>query len=131
MAIKRGRPRCGVAWDAHKVQRRRKEQLERALALATSILWKKARVEKLALLATIAEPGAGCSRDIKTNTPEDRQEAGNEEEFPPYIVVEDPFMEDLSIVEKNRATEATHQEEHTPIPTQEDYTPGCIVEEIP
>jgi hypothetical protein len=90
--------------------------LERALALVTSILRKKSRAEKLALLATIDERGAGCSRDVKTNTPEDRQEAGTEEEFPPCIVVEDPFMEDLSIVENTHATEVTHQEEHTPIP---------------
>jgi hypothetical protein len=131
MARKRGRPRRGAAWDAHKAQRRRKEQLERALALATSILRKKARAEKLALLATIAEPGAGCSRDVKANTPGDRQEAGTEEEFPPCIVVEDPFMEDLSIAEKTRATEATHREERRPILAQEDDTPGCIVEEIP
>jgi hypothetical protein len=130
MARKRGRPRRGAAWDAQR-QRRRREQLERALALATSILRKKARAEKRALLATIAEPGAGCSRDVKTNTPEDRQDAGTEEEFPPCVVVEDPFMEDLTIVEKTRATEATHQEKRTPIPAQDDYIPGCIVEEIP
>jgi hypothetical protein len=59
------------------------------------------------------------------------QEAGTEEEFPPCIVVEDPFMEDLLIVENTRATEANHQEERRPILAQEDYTPGCIVEEIP
>lgn len=123
MARKRGRPRRGVSWDAHKAQRRQKEQLERALALTTSILRKKARAEKLALLATIAKPGVGCSRDVKINTPEDRQEAGTEEEFPPCIVVEDLFMEDLSMVEKTRATEATHREERTPILAQEDYTP--------
>lgn len=105
--------------------------MERALALATSILRKKARAEKLALLANIAEPGAGYSRDVKTNTPEDRQDAGNEEEFPPCVVVEEPFMEDLTIVEKTCATEATHQEKRTPIPAQDNYIPGCIVEEIP
>jgi hypothetical protein len=46
-------------------------------------------------------------------------------------VVEDPFMEDLSITEKTRATAATHREERRPTPTQVDDTPGCIVEEIP
>jgi hypothetical protein len=69
MARKRGRPHCGVAWEAHKPQRRWKEQLERALALATSILRKKSRAENLARLATIADPRAGCSQDIKDNTP--------------------------------------------------------------
>jgi hypothetical protein len=129
MARKRGRPRRGAAWEAHKAQRRRKEQLERALALATSILRKKARAEKLARLATIAEPGVGCSRDVKENASGALQEAGIEEEFPPCIVVEDPFMEDLSIIEKTRA--ATHREECRPTPTLVDDTPGCIVEEIP
>jgi hypothetical protein len=64
MARKRGRPRRGAAWEAQKEQRRRKEQLERALALATSILRQRARAERMARLATIAEPGVGCSRDI-------------------------------------------------------------------
>jgi hypothetical protein len=131
MARKRGRPRRGAAWNAHKAQRRRKEQLERALALATSILRKKARAEKLALLATIAESGAGCSRDATTITPGDRQEAGTEDEFPTCFVVEDPFMEDLSIAEKPRAIEATHREERRPNLALEDDIPGCIVEEIP
>jgi hypothetical protein len=120
MARKRGRPRRGAAWDARKAQRRRREQLERALALATSIIRKKARAEKRALLATIAEPRAGCSRD--------EQDAGTEEEFPPCIVMEDPTMEDLTLVER---TEATLQEKCNPIPAQDDYIPGCIVEEIP
>jgi hypothetical protein len=120
MARKRGRPRRGAAWDARKAQRRRREQLERALALATSIIRKKAKEEKRALLATIAEPRAGCSRD--------EQDAGLEEVFPPCVVVEDPTMEDLTLVER---TEATLQEKCTPTPVQDDYIPGCIVEEIP
>jgi hypothetical protein len=40
-------------------------------------------------------------------------------------------MEDLMLVEKTCATEATHQEKRTPIPTQDDYIPDCIMEEIP
>jgi hypothetical protein len=131
MARKRGRPRRGAAWNAHKEQRRRKEQLERALALATSILRKKARAEKLALLATIAESGAGCSQDATAITPGDREEAATEDEFPTCIVVEDSFMEDLSIAEKPRAIEATHREECRPNLAQEDDIPDCIVEEIP
>jgi len=46
-------------------------------------------------------------------------------------VVEDPFMEDLTIAEKTCATEVTQQEKHTPILAQDDYILGCIVEEIP
>ena len=79
MARKRGNPFRGAAWNAHKAQWRRKEQLERALALVTSILQKKDRAKKLVLLATIAELGAGCSRGVKENTPGDWQEAGTEE----------------------------------------------------
>jgi hypothetical protein len=48
MVRRRGKPRRGSAWDAHKAQRRREEELERALALASSILRKKARVERRA-----------------------------------------------------------------------------------
>jgi hypothetical protein len=129
MARKRGRPRRGAAWEAHKAQRRRKEQLERALALATSILRKKTRAERRARLAIIAEPGVGCSRNVKGNAPEALQKDGPEEEFPPCIVVEDPSMEDLSIFVQTRV--ATHLEACKPTPTLLDDTPGCIVEEIP
>jgi hypothetical protein len=120
MARKRGRPRRGAAWDARKAQRHRREQMERALAMATSIIRKKAREEKRALLTTIAEPRASCSRD--------KQDAGLEEVFPPCVVMEDPTMEDLTLVER---TEATLQEKCTPTPVQDDCIPGCIVEEIP
>ena len=61
MTRKRGTPRRGSAWNAHKAQRQRKEHLERALVMATSLLRKKARAEKQALLSTIAEKGAGHS----------------------------------------------------------------------
>jgi hypothetical protein len=47
MARKRGTPRCGAAWEAQKAQRRRKDQLEWALALATSILRQRARAERM------------------------------------------------------------------------------------
>jgi hypothetical protein len=131
MVRKRGRPRRGSAWNAHKAQRRRKEQLERALALATSILRKKARAEKLALLATIAESGAGCSREATTIKPGDRQEAETEAAFPTCFVEEDPFMEDLSIEEEPRAIETTNREGTRLNLAREDDFPGCIVEEIP
>jgi hypothetical protein len=131
MARKRGRPRRGSAWDAHKAQRRRKEQLERALALATSILRKKARAERMALLATIAEPGAGCSREDTTIKPGDKQEAETEAVFPTCVVEEDPFMGDLLIDEKPRAMETTSREGTKLNLAREDDFPGCIVEEIP
>jgi hypothetical protein len=120
MVRKRGRPRRGAAWDARKAQRRRREQLERASALAIYIIRKKAKEEKRALLATIVEPRPGCSRD--------KQNDGLEGIFPPCIVEEDPTLEDLTLVVRN---EATPQEKCTSTPVQDDYIPGCLVEEIP
>jgi hypothetical protein len=134
MARKRGTPRRGAAWEAQKAQRRRKDQLEKALALATSILRQRARAERMARLATIAEPGVGSSRDVKGKAPGALQNSGSEEEFPPCIIVEDPSLKDLSmddpsICEKTRV--ATHPEACKLTTTLLDDTPGCIVEEIP
>jgi hypothetical protein len=131
MARKQGRPRRGSAWYAHKAQRQQKEKLERALSMATSILRKKARAEKLALLATIVEMGAGCSSEATTIKPGDRQEAGAEDAFPTCYVEEYPFMEDLSTAQEPRAIEATHRDGSRPNFAQEDDIPGCIVEKIP
>jgi hypothetical protein len=131
MARKRGRPRRGSAWDAHRAQRRRKEQLERALALASSILRKKARAERRALLDTIAEPGVGCSREDMTFKPSDKKEAETEDMFPTCVVEEDLSIGDLPSVEKPRAMETTSREGTKCISAREDDFPGCIVEEIP
>jgi hypothetical protein len=131
MARKRGRSRHGSAWYTHKAQRQRKEKLERALAMATSILRKKARAKKLALLAIIAETGADCSSEATTIKPGDRQEDGAEDMFPTCYVEEDPFMEDLSTTQEPRAMGATHWDESGPKFTLADDIRGCIVEEIP
>jgi hypothetical protein len=129
MARKRGRPRRGSAWEAHRAQRRRKEELERALAMATSILRKKNREERRARLAIIAEPGVGSSQQGKDLELEALQKGGPEEEFPPCIVVEDPSMADIPFPAQSQMV--PHQETCKPSPTLNDYTPGCIVEEIP
>jgi hypothetical protein len=131
MARKRGRPRRGSAWYTHKAQRQRKEKLERALAMVTSILQKKARAEKLAQLAIIVETGAGCSSEAMAIKPGDRQEDGAEDAFPTCYVEEDPFMEDLSTTQEPRAMEATHRDESSPKFALVDDILGCIVEEIP
>jgi hypothetical protein len=144
MARKRGLPRRGSAWEAHKAQKRRKEELERALAMATSILRKKNRAERRARLAIIAEHGAGSSQHGKKQDSDVLQEKGFEEEpppctiaeelppcivaeefppcivteeFPPCIVDEGPSMESVT--------------PPMPMPSLLDYSPGCIVEEIP
>jgi hypothetical protein len=131
MVRKRGRPHRGSVWYAHKAQRQWKEKLEHALAIVTSTLQKKAWAEKLALLATIAETGAGGSREAMAIKPGDRQDVGAEDEFPTCYVEEDPFMEDLSTAQEPRATEVTHRDESRPNLAQEDDILGCIVEETP
>jgi hypothetical protein len=131
MTRKRGRPRRGSAWYTHKAQRQRKEKLERALAMATSILRKKARAEKLALHAIIAETGAGCSSETTTIKPGDRQEDGVADAFPTCYVEEIPFMEDLTTTPEPQAMEATHRDGSGPKIALADDIPGCIVEEIP
>jgi hypothetical protein len=61
MPRKRGVPRRGSNWYARKEQRQRKEQLERALVIATSMLRQRARAEEKALRSTIAEKQIECS----------------------------------------------------------------------
>jgi hypothetical protein len=128
MARKRGRPRRGSAWNAHKAQRRRKEQLERALALATSMLRKKARAEKLALLATIAESGAGCSREATTI----KEGGGWNRGCVSHLyrggrpVYGGPV--DCRGAPRHRGD---HREESKPNLVLDEEFPGCIVEEIP
>jgi hypothetical protein len=94
--------------------------------MATSMLRKKARAEKLALLATIAETGAGCNKADKA-----RKEDGTEDMYPACIVEEDPNLEDLSTVEVPHATVMTCREESKPNLGMDEEFPGCIVEEVP
>ena len=65
----------------------------------------------------------------KEKAPGARHEVGIEEEFPPCIVEEIPFTEDLTTMEFTRV--ATKREDCKPTPALVDYIPGCIVEEIP
>jgi hypothetical protein len=123
MVRRRGKPRRGSAWEAHKAQRRREEELERALALASSILRKKARVERRAMLNTIAEQDAGCSRIEKETEQADL--------FPGCVVEEDPSIGDLLCDEKPKALETFSKRDDKSTPTMEDDPPGCVVEEIP
>jgi hypothetical protein len=125
MTRKRGRPRRGSARYTHKAQRQRKENLERALSMATSILQKKPRAEQLAMHAIIAETGAGCSSETTTIKPGDSQE----DVFPTYYVEEISFMEDLATTPEPQAVEAKHQDGSGP--KIADDIPRCIVEEIP
>jgi hypothetical protein len=133
MARKQGTPRRGAAWAAQKEQRRCKDQLERALALATSILRQRARAERIERLATIVALNVGCSSDSRGMALGVLQNSGSKEEFPPCIIEEDPSlalsMGDPSFCEKTHAE--THPEACKFNLTLLDDTPGCIVEEVP
>jgi hypothetical protein len=133
MARKRGTPRRGAAWAAQKEQRRRKDQLERALALATSILRQRAREEQIKRLTTIAEPSVGCSSESRGIAPGVLQNSGSTEEFPPCIIEEDPSMAPTMDFPNlgEEPQEETHPEVCKLNSTLLDDIPGCLVEEIP
>ena len=126
MTRKRGTPRRGSAWNAHKAQRRRKEHLERALAMATSLLRKKARAEEKALVSTITEKEAG--RSIVDTV---KMEDDTEDLYPTCIVEEDPNLEDLTTMEAPCDTVRSGRGESKPNSGLDIDFPGCIVEEVP
>jgi hypothetical protein len=126
MTRKRGTPRRGSAWNAHKAQRRRKEHFERALVMATSLLRKKARAEEKALLSTIAEKEAGRSSADTVKMEDDTEEL-----YPACIVEEDPNLEDLTTMEAPCDTVRSGREESKPNSGLDADFPGCIVEEVP
>jgi hypothetical protein len=122
MVRRRGTPRRGAAWEANKAQRRREEELERALALASSILRKKARVEGRAALTSIVERDTGSSKEKKVTEPVDW--------FSGCVVEEDPSIGDLTGMEKSSNRETLTRQNNNSAPTMVDI-PGCVVEEIP
>jgi hypothetical protein len=126
MTRKRGTPRRGSAWNAHKAQRRRKEHFERALIMATSLLRKKARAKEKALLTTIAEKEAGRSSADIVKLEDDTKDL-----YPACIVEEDPTLEDLRTMEAPCDTVRSGIEENKPNSGLEADFPGCIVEEVP
>jgi hypothetical protein len=130
MTRKRDRPRRGSAWYTHKARRQRKENMERALSLVTSILRKKARADQLALHTIIAETGAGCSSETTTIQSEIRPVEGVADAFPTCYVEEVPFM-DLETTLEPQAMEMFHQDGSGPKFALADDILGCIVEEIP
>jgi hypothetical protein len=122
MVRRRGTPRRGAAWEANKAQRRREEELERALALASSILRKKARVEGRAALNSIVERDTGGSREKKATEPVDW--------FSGCVVEEDPSIGDLICMEKSSNRETLTRQNINSAQTMVDDLPGCVVEEI-
>jgi hypothetical protein len=94
MTRKRGKPRRGLAWYTHKAQRQRRQNLEHALSMATSILQQRARADRLALHATIAEPVTERSMHTLAIQPVAQAgsclKGGSEEEFPICYVEETP-----------------------------------------
>jgi hypothetical protein len=121
MPRKRGVPRRGSNWYARKEQRQRREQLERALVIATSMLRQKARAEEKALLSTIAEKETGCSNLGSVNL-EEQLNSG-------CIVEEDLTLEDLStMAAPSDRVEAGSGDGHHTFRMDADL-PGCIIEE--
>jgi hypothetical protein len=131
MTRKRGRPRRGSAWYTHKEQRQRREKLERALSMATSILRKRARADQLALHAIIAETGTERSSQTMAIEPGSRLEGGAADEFPTCYVEETSFVEEFVTTPEPQAMAPDSQVGSGPKDeTTEDF-PVCIVEEIP
>jgi len=126
MVRERARPRRGSAWDAHRAQRRRKKQLERALSLASSILRQKAREERRKLLDIIVERKVEGSREGSFSNLGNVRDAEPEFALSTCIVEEDPTIGDLPCMEAPQAMESPVR-----ALTCFDYVPGCIVEEVP
>jgi len=131
MVRERGRPRRGSAWVAHREQRRRKQELERALSLASSILRRRARAEKRMMLDSMAEQKTGCSWDRMKPGVSNEKEAEPEVELPICIIEEElPCIEmlrdDLPGIVRPQAMEVPVRASHSV-----DDTPGCPIEEIP
>jgi hypothetical protein len=126
MTRKRGTPRCGSAWYARKEQRQRREQLERALVMASSMLRKKAREEEKVLLSAIAE------KEIDRGSMDTVMlEGSNEQLYPACIVEEDPTLEGLPTLEAPCDTGRSGSGECNFNMGLDVDPPGCIVEEVP
>jgi hypothetical protein len=123
MVRRRGTPRRGAAWEANKAQRRREEELERALALASSILRKKARVEGRATLKSIVERETGSSKEQNVTEPVGWCSG--------CVVEEEPPAGDSTGMEKSNNGEMLTIQNNDSAPTMMDDIPGCLVEEIP
>jgi len=126
MVRERARSRRGSAWDAHRAQRRRKQHLEHALSMASSILRRRAREERRRLLDSIVERKAGCSRDGFISNLSTARDVEHETEWPSCIVEEDPSIGDLPCMEVPCAMNCPVR-----TVTRDDEVPGCLIEEIP
>jgi hypothetical protein len=126
MVRERARSRRGSAWEAHRAQRQRKQHLERALTMASSILRRRAREERRRLLDSIVERKAGCSRDGFNSNLSTARDGEHENEWPSCIVEEDPSIGDLPCMEVPCAMNCPVR-----TMTRDDEVPGCLVEEIP
>jgi hypothetical protein len=123
MVRRRGTPRRGAAWEANKAQRRREEELERALALASSILRKRARVEGRATLNSIVERNTGSGMEAEVTEPVNWLSG--------CVVEEDPSIGDLKCLEMSSIRETPARQNNNSATVMLDDLPGCVVEEIP
>jgi hypothetical protein len=135
MTRKRGKPRRGSAWYTHKAQRQRRQNLEHALSMATSILRQRARANRLALHATIVKPVIERSTHTLAIEPVAQAgsclKGGSEEEFPIFYVEETPCPEDFATTLEPQATEPETQAGSALKGEPAEEFPICYVEEIP
>jgi hypothetical protein len=96
MTRKQGRPCRGSAWYTYKEQRQRRQNLEHALSMATSILRQRASVDRLALHATITEPVIEHSTHTLVIEPGSCLKGGATDEFPTCYVKETLCLEDFA-----------------------------------
>jgi hypothetical protein len=131
MTRKRGRPRRGSAWYTHKEQRQRRQNLERALSMATSILWQRARADHLALHAIIAEPGIERSMNTLAIEPGSCLKGGAANEFPTCYVEETSYPKDFATTLEPQSTMPETQAGSALEGEPAEEFPICYVEEIP
>ena len=131
MVRERGRPRRGSAWIAHREQRRRKQEMERAMSLASSIMRRRARAERRLLLDSMVEQKAGCSRDGMKPGESNERDVEPSVELSICIIEEELPCSEMPQVDppctvRPQALEVPVRTSHSA-----DYTPGCPIEEIP
>jgi hypothetical protein len=117
---------AGFCLYARKEHRQCREELERALVIASSLLRKKTREEEKARLSNIAE------KEIDHGTMDTVMlEGSNEQLYPACIVEEDPTLADFPTLEVPYGTGRSGRGEGNLNLGLDDDPPGCIVEEVP
>ena len=99
--------------------------------METSILWQRARADRLALHATIAEPVIECSMHSLAIEPRSYMKGGDMDEFPNCYVEETQCLEDFVTTLEPQATEPKTQVGSGLKEEPAEEFPIFYVEEIP